>query len=344
MDSLDFSGELVSHYLFSSVLGAGASGSVHKAVDITMEKSPTYAIKCVRKKSDSTRLSRQRTEVVNHDSVTLCPNVLTLCDTFEMDDYIFLVLPFCEKDMFKAIFKERIYWRNDALIRKAFTEILDGILSCHKTGIFHRDLKPENIMCNAKGTSIKIGDFGLSTTRRRCGDGGCGTVPYTSPECLYKNKFCYDAALADIWSLGIILFNMVTCACPWEEAHPKDRDFTAFISNPDQFLQTYRISEPLSVLLHRIWNPTPAKRMSIPAIRQAIQDMDTFYQPRRSSHAASRPLKEQEVLVDSEQTCVNVAPVADEKERDKEKGPRVSVDALEVMFSRLEVTLYDLVQ
>lgn len=107
----------------------------------------------------------------------------------------------------------------------------------------------------------------------------------------------YYADPADIWSLGVILFSMVTCSHPWNEARPTDKEYITFISKRDHFLRTYPISESLSALLHQIWHPIPMRRMSIPAIRQAILEMDTFYRPLIPSHAA--PPLSKVVLVDS---------------------------------------------
>lgn len=96
----------------------------------------------------------------------------------------------------------------------------------------------------------------------------------------------------------MILFNMVTCRYPWEEARPTDKAYMAFRSRKDYLLRTSPISEALSELLHRMWHPTPMRRMSIPAIRQVIVEMDTFYKPLRSVHTPS-PLSKEVVLVDS---------------------------------------------
>ena len=106
---------------------------------------------------------------------------MMLCDFFEDDLYFFLVFPLCDMDMHRAIWDEKLYWKDDELIKKVFVDILDGVFECHRKGVFHRDLKPENIMCSVDGVDIRISDFGLSSSRRICYDGGCGTSQYMSP-------------------------------------------------------------------------------------------------------------------------------------------------------------------
>ncbi|KAG9309856.1 kinase-like domain-containing protein [Chiua virens] len=325
----DFCGQQVGPYLLTSVLGIGAAGSVYQAVDHTLKMSPLYAIKCVRKSRVIQQRRQQRAEMENHDAVVLCPNIMSLYECFEEDKHFFLVMPLVETDMFKAIWKWKAYWKNDALIKQVFVDIIDGIFACHRKGIYHRDLKPENIMCDADGTRIRISDFGLSTNRRICRDGGCGTASYMAPECWDERDVFYYADAADIWSLGVILFNMVTCQYPWEVACRTDEKYAAFVSDRGYLLHTLPVSEPLSELLYRIWNPVPMRRMSIPAIREAVLEMETFYSyiPRRSSNAPSEPQLLN--LVDSEKTCVNEMP---------EDGKKKIFDAL-IEESLVEVPL-----
>ncbi|KAG8218189.1 kinase-like domain-containing protein [Butyriboletus roseoflavus] len=314
MDGEDFSGKHVSRYLLSSLLGSGSAGNVYKAVDTTVENSRTFAIKCVRKSRSAQRLRQQIDEIVNHNTVMWCPHVMMLCDFIEEDRYFFLVLPLCEMDMFRAIWQEQVYWKNDGRIKKAFVEVLDGVLAFHKKGVFHRDLKPENIMCNADGMKIDIGDFGLSTKRRLCRDGGRGTTCYMSPECLDEGGVFYHADRADVWSLGVILFNMVTCRYPWVIARLSDKNYMTFYTKKDYLFNTFPISESLNGLLCQIWDPIPTMRLSIPKIREAILGMDTFYKPPHSSYAVS-PLSKEVVLADSQQTCVASGVRGDDKKK-----------------------------
>lgn len=178
----DFSGKKVGPYLLTAIIGDGSAGNVYHAVDTTSEDSSSFAVKALSiKKNSRKRWLQLVAEVVNHDIVTGCPHVLPLCDIVEKEGYFFLVLGLCETDMYKAIWEAKVYWRNDALIRKAFIEVLDGVNACHEKGIAHRDLKPENLMCKADGTGIQIGDFGLASNHRVCRDGGCGSPYYMSP-------------------------------------------------------------------------------------------------------------------------------------------------------------------
>lgn len=111
-------------------------------------------------------------------------------------------------------------------------------------------------------------------------------------ECLDQNEILYYGDTADIWSLGVILFNMVAGRYPWEEARLTDRDYMAFMTKEDYLLRTSPISESLNMLLDRMWHPIPLRRMPIPDIREAILEMESFYKRRPASLAASVLSKE----------------------------------------------------
>jgi serine/threonine protein kinase len=95
-----------------------------------------------------------------------------------------------------------------------FKQLVGAIAYCHMRGVAHRDLKPENILFT-EFPMIKLSDFGL------CGylmpeaklQTFCGSPCYFAPEILIGGP--YDGARADIWSLGVVLFVMVTASLPW---------------------------------------------------------------------------------------------------------------------------------
>lgn len=177
----DFSGQFIGRYLFTSPLNSGATSCVYGAVD--KEHSKKYAIKCISKSElNRKRLLLRTAEVFYHQMVTGCsPHVLPLQEIIDEDSYLFIVFDLCEGDLFQAIWRSRIYQRNNALIKETFLDILDGVYACHMIGVFHRDLKPENILCTEYGTDIQIADFGLATRKRICRGSRCGTPDYMGP-------------------------------------------------------------------------------------------------------------------------------------------------------------------
>ena len=100
-------------------------------------------------------------------------------------------------------------------------QILNGIKHVHELGIAHRDLKPENILFDINGM-LKISDFGLSKFVGKNGlvETPCGSPCYASPECLSGQP--YDGRRSDLWSIGVILFAMVTGQLPWTKRNQLD--------------------------------------------------------------------------------------------------------------------------
>merc|ERR1711934_1259661 len=116
-------------------------------------------------------------------------------------------------------------------------QLLEGLRYCHSRGVCHRDLKPENLLL--EGDSIKITDFGFANyisndeeeekanefvspsvdlhpkPRARLFS-RCGTLPYVAPDMICATKTCgYDGRKTDMWSCGIILYEMLTGTRPF---------------------------------------------------------------------------------------------------------------------------------
>ncbi|KAF8556328.1 hypothetical protein OG21DRAFT_1476029 [Imleria badia] len=109
------------------------------------------------------------------------------------------------------------------LIARMFSQMCDAVASCHEQGVFHRDIKPENFIVTdgfvngERRVIVKLTDFGLSTTEAECSDMDCGSAPYMSFECRNNCAPTYQPAPADVWSLGIVLINMLYHYNPWTD-------------------------------------------------------------------------------------------------------------------------------
>ena len=98
---------------------------------------------------------------------------------------------------------------------------------CHALSVFHRDLKPENILLD-ENDCVKIADFGLAALAHQVQEDAsflqhtrCGSLMYAAPEVLASNaQNGYDAGKADVWSLGVILYSMLSGALPFRMAMP----------------------------------------------------------------------------------------------------------------------------
>ena len=141
------------------------------------------------------------------------PNIVKLHDFFSDEKNYYLILDCCAGGELKnfIIKNDKLNEPTAALI---FQQVCQAIAYCHQSGVAHRDLKPENILID-KFPCVKISDFGL------CGyikddklmDTFCGSPSYVAPECLFLKE--YDGKKSDIWSLGVILYTMVTGNHPW---------------------------------------------------------------------------------------------------------------------------------
>ena len=123
----------------------------------------------------------------------------------------------------------------DAAARRYLTQMVRAVAHCHAQNVYHRDLKPENILLDG-ADNVKIADFGLAALAygRSAPIGAtvhedasflqhtkCGSLMYAAPEVLASTKESgYDAAKADVWSLGIILYSMLSGALPFKVAVP----------------------------------------------------------------------------------------------------------------------------
>ncbi|KAL3514302.1 hypothetical protein ACH5RR_027019 [Cinchona calisaya] len=153
---------------------------------------------------------------------------------------------------------------SEAESRRYFQQLIDGVDYCHSKGVFHRDLKPENLLLDSQG-NLKISDFGLSALP---GQGvsllktTCGTPNYVAPEVLSHKG--YDGAVADIWSIGVILYVLIAGYLPFDEV-----DLTTLYGKIERAEFSCPSWFPVGArsLISRILDPNPATRIRMEEIR-----------------------------------------------------------------------------
>ncbi|PCH45060.1 kinase-like protein, partial [Wolfiporia cocos MD-104 SS10] len=263
-------------------LGSGSNGVVFLAIDTTSSPQyPTYyAVKCLIKADKGSHLHDvQQQEIAHHMRCSAHSNVITLHRVVEEHFYLFLVLDYCSGgDFFQFLFEGGIPRGDDALVKKLFLQIIDGVEACHQMGIYHRDIKPENILVNESGTRVFLSDFGLSTGRAFSRTYGAGSSYYMSPECIgiHGPITPYSTRANDVWALGVILTAMISGHNPWRRATYTDECYRAYLQDQDFLYRTLPISSGANDILQRIFTSDPSRRITIPFLRLKIMQVDTF--------------------------------------------------------------------
>lgn len=202
----------VGGYQMAGTIGEGAFGLVKLAYN------PKLDIYCACKIIPRGKLQQADDSARFEQEIRLLqqlrhPRIVQLYDLRLDDRNIYVMQEYCPNGaLIEYILKQRRIDEHDAQI--FFRQVLEGMLYIHGQHIAHRDLKPENILVDADGAA-KICDFGLA---KYVGEGGitdtpCGSPLYVAPEIL--SDFPYDPKCADCWSLGVLLFAMVTGMSPW---------------------------------------------------------------------------------------------------------------------------------
>jgi serine/threonine-protein kinase len=207
-------GQVFGNYKVTQKLGEGGMGEVFRGVDMMLERE--VAIKFLRPELAS---QAQVVERFRSEAVTLAklqhPNIATLYSFMRQGDSFVMVLEFVRGVTLDHVIQQRGAIPVESAI-PIFCQMLDGIQEAHSEGIIHRDIKPANMMLTDKGT-LKVLDFGIARilgTARMTRQGNIiGTIEYMSPE--QVRGFETDAR-SDIYSLGMLLYEMLTARCPFD--------------------------------------------------------------------------------------------------------------------------------
>jgi serine/threonine protein kinase len=254
----------IGKYQLGRTIGEGTFAKVKLAVDST--NGHNVAIKIIDKHMVmESNLKFQVQREIRTMKLLHHPNIVRIHEVIGTKTKIYIVMDYVSGGQLsdKMSCAKKL---DESEARKLFQQLIDAVDYCHNRGVYHRDLKPDNLLLDSKG-NIKVSDFGLSALRKH-GDmltTACGSPCYVAPE-LLANKG-YDGAVADVWSCGVILFEMLAGYLPFDE-----RNLVVLykkIAAADYKCPSW-FTESQKTLISRILEPSPKKRITIPEI---IEDL-----------------------------------------------------------------------
>ena len=199
----------IGRYELHSQLGQGGMGTVYKCRDPRIDR--WVAVKSITVR-DSRQRDRFQQEIKAAGSLNH-PNITQIYDVGEEGDLAFIVMELVEGDTLASRLSSPVPWRETIGL---LLPVCQALAYAHEQGVIHRDVKPSNILVSSQG-QVKLTDFGvarLEAALRRVTEPGStvGTPLYTAPEQI-ENKTVDGRA--DIFSLGIVLFELVTGSHPF---------------------------------------------------------------------------------------------------------------------------------
>uniref|UniRef100_A0A8C1SXN6 MAP/microtubule affinity-regulating kinase 3 n=1 Tax=Cyprinus carpio TaxID=7962 RepID=A0A8C1SXN6_CYPCA len=208
----------IGNYRLLKTIGKGNFAKVKLARHVLTSKE--VAVKIIDKTQlNSSSLQKLYREVkimkfLNH------PNIVKLFEVIDTEKTLYLIMEYASGgEVFDYLVAHGRMKEKEA--RAKFRQIVSAVQYCHQKCIVHRDLKAENLLLDAD-MNIKIADFGFSNefTMGNKLDTFCGSPPYAAPELFQGKK--YDGPEVDVWSLGVILYTLVSGSLPFDGQNLKE--------------------------------------------------------------------------------------------------------------------------
>jgi eukaryotic-like serine/threonine-protein kinase len=259
-------------YELTGFVSAGGMGEIYKARHTILDRQ--VAIKTVRVRSAGWAANRRLVAEARHASRLDHPNICTIYEVGEEGGIPFIAMEYIDGTQLREMIRSAIPSLDQAL---GFgTQIADALEHAHRHGIVHRDLKSSNIVVDRSGRPIVL-DFGLA--KRLPGIGGermddstvtgsplAGTLSHMAPEVLRGER---ADVRSDVWSLGVLLYELMTGTLPFQGATPFETGRRIMSSPPAPI--GHGVPLPLRLVIERCLVKDPNGRYQTAAeVREAL--------------------------------------------------------------------------
>ncbi|XP_064388330.1 cGMP-dependent protein kinase 1-like [Halichondria panicea] len=265
----EFANLTIKDFTCVETLGMGGFGRV-ELVQIRNDPAKTYALKCLRKKHIVD--TRQQEHIFSEKQIMMkgrCPFVARLYQTFRCPKYLYMLLEVCLGGELWTILRDRSSF-DDNTTRFCTACVVEAFQYLHQRDIVYRDLKPENLLLDSAGY-VKLVDFGFA---KHIGAGRktwtfCGTPEYVAPEIILNRG--HDLS-ADYWSLGILMFELLTGSPPFSGPDPM-RTYNIILRGIDAIEFPKKIGRSAQNLIKKLCRDNPAERLGY--LRGGLKDIKT---------------------------------------------------------------------
>ncbi len=246
-------------YRLGAMIARGGMSTVYRGVDTRLDRPVAIKVMSQQYVADPAFLSRFEREARLAASLGH-PGVVAVYDQGQDGDLVFLVMELVDGGTLRDLVRERGPLPVP-VVMAILDPLLDALAAAHASGLVHRDVKPENVLISARG-AVKIADFGLvravGSQTVATGDVILGTVAYLAPEQVATGA---SDARTDVYSAGIVAFEMLTGRPPFEGDNPMSVAYQHVHSDvPAPSTRATGVPEPLDELIVAATARDPAGR------------------------------------------------------------------------------------
>ena len=280
-------GRTVSHFEILERLGQGGMGVVYKARDLKLDR--LVALKFLPAHADPDGATKERlAREAKTASALDHGNICTIYEIGEDEEgRTFIAMAYCDGETLSERIRRGPVPLDEAV--KIVSQIARGLSEAHARGIVHRDIKPANIAITKDGT-VKILDFGIATlagaARVSQGESTSGTVAYMSPEQVRGDPVDQRT---DLWSLGVVIFEMVMSRPPFKGEHPGTVIFSILHDEPGSVVGKSGTLHEMDAIVERALAKDPKKRFqTADEMLAAVADVTPSESPTLTVRARSQ--------------------------------------------------------